>query len=48
MDGTFRNVTACSASLANPLQFSGREFETETHLYYYRARYYDCDIGGVP
>ncbi len=25
--------------------FTGREFDTETGLYYYRARYYDAEIG---
>ena len=30
---------------ANDLLFTGREFDPSTGLYYYRARYYDPDIG---
>ena len=29
----------------NPFQYSGRESDTETGLYYYRARYYDPGTG---
>jgi len=38
---SFGNLTASTGSLVNPIQYSGREFDTETGLYYYRARYYD-------
>jgi RHS repeat-associated protein len=31
--------------LSNPYRYSGREFDTETGLYYYRARYYDAGSG---
>jgi len=34
-------LTASSGSLVNPYQYTGREFDTETGLYYNRARYYD-------
>ena len=37
--------TASSGSLANPFQYTGRELDSETGLYYYRARYYDSGIG---
>lgn len=29
----------------NPYMFTGRRFDPETALYYYRARYYAPDIG---
>lgn len=31
--------------MVNPFQFTGRESDTETGLYYYRARYYDQSNG---
>lgn len=31
--------------ISNPFLFTGREFDTESGLYYYRARYYDTEIG---
>jgi RHS repeat-associated protein len=37
--------TASSGSLTNPFQYTARKFDTETGLYYYRARYYDSIIG---
>ena len=33
------------SSVGNPYFFTGREYESETGLYYYRARYYAPDIG---
>ena len=33
-------------SLINPFQYTGREFDSETGLYHYRARYYDPLQGG--
>jgi RHS repeat-associated protein len=30
-----------SETVANPFRFTGREWDAETSLYYYRARYYD-------
>lgn len=42
---SFGNQTASSGSLTNPFQFTGREFDTETNLYFYRARYYDQSTG---
>jgi RHS repeat-associated protein len=38
---SFGNTTASSGSLVNPFQYTAREFDTETSLYYYRARYFD-------
>ena len=34
-----------TGSIGNPYFFTGRRFDTETGLYYYRARYYDPAIG---
>jgi RHS repeat-associated protein len=42
---SFGNQTASSGSLTNPFQYTGREFDPETSLYYYRARYYDPQAG---
>src|ERR1700674_5443528 len=38
---SFGNLTASSGSLTNSFRYTGREFDTEPSLYYYRARYYD-------
>jgi RHS repeat-associated protein len=42
---SFGNVTGSSGSLTNPFQYTGRELDSETGLYYYRARYNDPKIG---
>jgi RHS repeat-associated protein len=42
---SFGNVTASTGTVVNPFQFAGREFDPETGLYYYRARYYDPTAG---
>ncbi len=42
---SFGKQTASTGSLVNPFQYTGREFDTETNLYFYRARYYDPNIG---
>lgn len=42
---TFGNLTLSTGAIVNPFRFSGREFDTETGLGYYRARYYDPQIG---
>jgi RHS repeat-associated protein len=42
---SFGKPTASSGSLTNPFEYTGREFDSETGLYYYRARYYDPSIG---
>ena len=38
---SFGKQTASSGSLTNPFQYTARESDPETGLYYYRARYYD-------
>jgi len=38
-------LTATAGSLINPFQYTGREFDAETGLYYYRARYFDQSAG---
>jgi len=42
---SFGKQTASSGSLTNPFQYAGRELDSETGLYYYRARYYDSNAG---
>jgi len=42
---SFGNQTASSGSLTNPFRFTGREFDSETNLYFLRARYYDQNGG---
>ncbi len=31
--------------MTNPFRYTGRDFDTETGLFYYRARYYDPGLG---
>ena len=42
---SFGKQTASSGSLTNPFHYTAREFDVETGLYYYRARYYDPGTG---
>jgi len=42
---SFGKQTASSGSLTNPFQYTARDFDAETSLYYYRARYYDPQPG---
>jgi RHS repeat-associated protein len=42
---SFGNTVATTGALRNYFQYTGREFDTETTLYYYRARYYDPQSG---
>jgi RHS repeat-associated protein len=42
---SFGKQTASTGSLVNPFQYTGRESDSETGLYYYRARYYDQSAG---
>ena len=37
--------TTPTGSVVNPFQYTGRELDSETGLYYYRARYYDQSAG---
>ena len=38
---SFGKLTASAGSLVNAFRYTARESDTETGLYYYRARYYD-------
>jgi RHS repeat-associated protein len=42
---SFGTRTASTGTLTNSFQYTGREFDTETGLYFYRARYYDSVVG---
>jgi RHS repeat-associated protein len=42
---SFGKLTNSSGTLTNPFQYTGRELDSETGLYYYRARYYDSSSG---
>jgi RHS repeat-associated protein len=42
---SFGNQTTSSGSITNFLRYAGREFDAETGLYYYRARFYDPASG---
>jgi RHS repeat-associated protein len=41
----FGNLTASTGNLTNPFQYTGRDYDPETGLRYYRARYYDPSTG---
>ncbi len=41
----FGGVLAQTGESPNALRYTGREFDADTGLYYYRARYYDPDLG---
>lgn len=43
--GAFGVRRQATEAVYNPLQYTARELDTETGLYYYRARYYDPDLG---
>jgi len=42
---SFGKLTASSGSLTNPFRYTGREFDSESNLYFYRARHYDWTTG---
>jgi RHS repeat-associated protein len=42
---SYGNLLSSTGSVTNRLRYTSREFDTETGLYYYRARYYDPAIG---
>jgi RHS repeat-associated protein len=42
---SYGKLTASTGSITDPLQYTGREFDPESGIYYYRARYYDPSVG---
>ncbi len=42
---SFGKLTGSTGTLINHFQYTGREFDSETGLYYDRARYYDASVG---
>ena len=42
---SFGKTTASTGTLTSPFQYTGREFDSETGIYYYRARYFDPSAG---
>jgi RHS repeat-associated protein len=42
---SFGKLTASTGTVTNPFRYTGREYGTDTGLYYYRARYYDSSVG---
>ncbi len=42
---SYGKLTASSGTISNPFQYTGREFDSETGIYEYRARYYDQNVG---
>jgi len=42
---SFGNLTASTGTLTNSLRYTGREFDGETGIDFYRARYYDTTTG---
>lgn len=41
----FGNIVGQGGGGANPIAFTGRDMDSESGLYYYRARYYDSTVG---
>jgi RHS repeat-associated protein len=42
---SFGNISSRTGNIPNPFTYTGREYDEETALYYYRARYYDPKAG---
>ena len=42
---SFGNLTSSTGTVTNPFRYTAREFDTETGIYYYPARYYFQGIG---
>ncbi|MGB8112284.1 MAG: RHS repeat-associated core domain-containing protein, partial [Candidatus Sulfotelmatobacter sp.] len=42
---SFGNLTASTGSVTNPFQYTGRDYDPETGLRYYRTRYFDPTVG---
>jgi RHS repeat-associated protein len=43
--GPYGETVASGTEIAQPFQYTGREWDGETGLYYYRARYYAPEMG---
>jgi RHS repeat-associated protein len=43
--GPFGENISSTGSSSNSMKYTGREQDAETGLYYYRARYYDPEVG---
>ncbi len=43
---SFGNIINSSGTITQPFTYTGREYDSETGLYYYRARYMDPKAGG--
>jgi RHS repeat-associated protein len=42
---SFGRLTSSTGTVTNPFQYTAREFDSDTGLYYYRARYYEPTTG---
>jgi RHS repeat-associated protein len=42
---SFGKLTASTGTVVNPFQYTARDYDSETGLRYYRARYYDQNVG---
>jgi RHS repeat-associated protein len=42
---SFGNLTASTGSITNPFRYTAREWDAETGIYFYRARYMDALLG---
>ena len=42
---SFGNLTSSSGAITSPFQYTGREYDAETGLLYYRNRYFDTNAG---
>jgi RHS repeat-associated protein len=42
---SFGKITNSQGAVSNPFEYTGRDYDPETGLYYYRARYYDPTVG---
>ncbi len=42
---SFGKLTASTGTIVNPFQYTARDYDSETTLRYYRARYYDQNVG---
>ena len=41
----FGNLASSTGTIVNPYRYTAREYDADSGLYYYRARYYDPQIG---